>query len=61
MIKNLPANVGDAGSIPGWKDPLKKEMAIQSSFLAWKIPQTEELGELQSTGLQRSQTQLSLH
>ena len=31
-------NVGDAGSIPGWKDPLKKEMAIQSSFLAWEIP-----------------------
>ena len=28
-------------------------MAIQSSFLAWKIPWTEEPGRLQSMGLQR--------
>jgi len=27
----------------GWEDPLKKEMAIHSSILAWKIPWTEEL------------------
>ena len=32
----------------GWKDPLEKEMATHSSILAWRIPQTEELGRLQT-------------
>ena len=35
-------------------------MATHSSVLAWKIPQTEELGGLQSMGSQ-SQTRLSTH
>ena len=43
-------NVGDPGSIPGFK-PLEKEMAIHSSTLAWKIPWTEEPGTLQSMTL----------
>ena len=30
--------------------PLEKEIATQSSVLAWKIPWTEEPGRLQSTG-----------
>ena len=41
MVKNLPANAGDArdaSSIPGWEDPLEKEMPTHSSILAWKIP-----------------------
>ena len=29
-----------------WEDPLKKEMATHSSFLAWEIPWTEETGGL---------------
>ena len=33
---------------------LEKEMATHSSILAWRIPQTEEPGGLQSTGLQES-------
>ena len=37
----------------GWEDPLEKEIAIHSSTIAWKIPWTEELGRLQSMGLQR--------
>ena len=37
----------------GWEDPLEKEMATDSSTLAWKIPWTEERGRLQSTGSQR--------
>ena len=37
----------------GQKDPLEEEMATHSSILAWKIPWTEELGRLQSMGLQR--------
>ena len=32
---------------------LEKEMATHSSTLAWRIPQTEEPGMLQCTGLQR--------
>ena len=34
----------------GWEDPLEKEMETHSSILAWRIPWTEELGGLQSTG-----------
>ena len=41
-----------------WEDPLEEEMATQFSILAWEIPWTEGLGELQSTGSQKSQTQL---
>ena len=57
VVKNLPANAGDAGdvvvgSIPGWGNSLEKEMATHSSILAWNIPQTEEPGRLQSIGSQ---------
>ena len=33
MVKNLPANEGDAGLIPGSENPLEKEMALQYSCL----------------------------
>ena len=36
MVKNPPANTGDAGSIPGSKDPLEEGMATHSSTLACK-------------------------
>ena len=42
---------------PGWEDPLEEDMATHSSILAWRIPWTEEPGELKSMGSQ-SQTQL---
>ena len=51
MVKNLPANAGDIrdeGSISGLGRSLEKGMAIHSSILAWRIPWTEEPGELQS-------------
>ena len=35
------------------KIPLEKEMATHSSILDWRIPWTEEPGELQSMGSQR--------
>ena len=38
------------------EDPLKKETAIYSSILAWKIPWTEEPGGLQSLASQESDT-----
>ena len=31
-------NAGDAGSIPGWENPLEEEMITHSSILVWKIP-----------------------
>ena len=36
----------------GGEDPLKKEMAIHSSILAWEISWTEEPWGLQSMGSQ---------
>ena len=38
---------------PGREDPLEKGMTTRSSIPAWKIPQTEEPGGLQSMGSQR--------
>ena len=53
VVKNPPANAGDTGSIPGSGRPLAKETAAHSRILAWRIPWTEELGGLRSTGLER--------
>ena len=52
MVKNLPAMEETRVQSPGWEDLLEMGMAIHSSILAWKIPRTEEPGELQSMGLQ---------
>ena len=46
VVKNLPANAGDVGSVPGQKDLLEKEVANHSSILAWEIPGAEEPGGL---------------
>ena len=54
LVKNLPANIGDSGSVLGWEDPLEKGMETHSSILVWRISWTEETGRLQSTGLQRT-------
>ena len=53
VIKNPPTSAGDPGSIPGWEDPLQKEMATQASILAWEVPWREETGRLQSEGSPR--------
>ena len=37
----------------GQEDPLEKEMATDSSMLAWEIPWTEDPARVQSMGLQR--------
>ena len=52
-VKNLPAMQETWVRFLGREDPLEKEIAIHSSILAWKIPWTEELGGLHSTGSQR--------
>ena len=53
VVKNLPANVGDVHSTLGWKDPLEKELATNSSILACKIPWTEEPSGYSSWGHKR--------
>ena len=58
MVKHQPAVWETWVQSLGQEDPLEKEMATQSSTLAWKIPQMEEPGGLQSMGSQ-NWTQLS--
>ena len=53
MVNNLPAVQETQVHSLGQEDPLEKEMATQSSILAWRIPWTKELGGLQSMGSQR--------
>ena len=53
MVKCLPAMWETWVQSLGWEDPLEKGMATHSSILAYRIPRTEELGGLQSMGLQR--------
>ena len=57
MIKKLPAMQETRVQSLGREDPLEKEMAVHSKILAWRIPWTEEPGELQSM---RSQSQIRL-
>ena len=55
-VKNLPAMRETWVQSLGREYPLEKEMVTHSGILAWEIPMTEEPGELQSTGSQKSQT-----
>ena len=59
QVKNSPddaRDAGDAGSVPGpGRSPgAGWGLATHSSVLAWKIPQTEESGGLQSMGFAKS-------
>ena len=51
-VKESACSAGDWVQSLGQEDPLEKEMATHSSILAWKIPQMEEPGRLQSLGSQ---------
>ena len=56
VVKNLPAVQEPLEILVrslGWEDPLEEGMANHSSILAWKTPQTEGPGRLQSIGSQR--------
>ena len=46
VVKNLPANAGDSGSILGSGRSLEEEMATHSSIPAWEISWTQEPGRL---------------
>ena len=58
MVRNFPAMQETGVWFLCRDDSLEKEMATHSTFLAWRIPWTEEPGGLQSTESQ-SQTLLS--
>ena len=53
--------MGDLGLIPGWEDPLEKEIETDFSNLAWKIPWMEEPGRPQSQGYKELDTTELLH
>ena len=62
MVKNLLANAGDMGLIPGLgRSPGEGNgnVATHSRILAWEIPWTEESGWLQSIGSQRARRDLA--
>ena len=48
MKRNPPAMQETWVRSLGWEDPLEEDMATHSSFLAWKIPWTEQSGWLYS-------------
>ena len=52
-VKASACNAGELGSIPGSGRSPGGGIATHSSIFAWEIPWTEELGGLQSMGLQR--------
>ena len=52
-VKNLPAMKEIQIQTLGQEDILEKEMATQSSILAWRIPWIAKPGGLQSMGSQR--------
>ena len=51
--KNLPPVWETQVQSLGQEDPLEEEVSTHSDILAWRIPWTEEPGELQSMVLQR--------
>ena len=64
LVKNLPANAETQETWVrslGWEDPLEEEMATQSSIPAWKIPWTEQPGEVMAHGITKSQKPQNIH
>ena len=55
-VKNLPAMQEAWVQFLDWEDPLEKEMATNTSILAWRIPWVEKPGRLQSMESQESDT-----
>ena len=53
MVDNLPTTQEMGVRSLGQEDALEEGMATHSGILAWRIPWTEDIGRLQSMGLQR--------
>ena len=56
LVKNLPVVQETWVQFRGGEDPLKKEMVIHSSILAWRILRTEEPGRWKPTWLHELDT-----
>ena len=52
VVRNLPTTQETQVQSLDQEDPLEKKLATHSNILAKELPQTEEPGRLQSTGLQ---------
>ena len=50
VVKNLPANAGDASSIPGSGISSGEGNGKPLQYFAWELPWTEEPGGLYTTG-----------
>ena len=61
MVKHLPTMWETWVQSLGWEDLLEKEMATQSSILAWKIPWMEEPVGYSSWGRKELDTIERLH
>ena len=59
VVKNLPANAENEGSMPGSGRSPGGGNGNPLQYSCLEIPWTEELGGLQSMGLQKSQTRLN--
>ena len=59
VVKNLPVNAGDEGSVPGSGRSPGGEDDNPPSVLAWTIMWTEESGGVH--GVAKTRTQLSKH
>ena len=58
IVKNLPANAGDSGSIPGSGRSPGEGHGNPLQYSSWRIPWSEEPHGLQSTGVTKSRSQL---
>ena len=56
VTKETVCNAGDLGLIPGSGRSPGEAVAAHSSILTWKLPRTEEPGELHAMGSQESDT-----
>ena len=59
VVRNLPEMQETWVRSLGREDPWEKGMATHSTIPSWEIPWTEEPGGLESSGVRKSQTQLS--
>ena len=62
MVKNPPFAMQETQVRSlGREDPLEKEIATNSSILAWRIPWTEKLGGLRRWALKAQPTNTHTH
>ena len=60
VVKNLPVNAADTKVRPlSWEDPLKKEMAIQSSILAMENSMDREAWRVTAHGVAKRWARMS--